>query len=95
MANQVLFYSHRIQGLPPNKELNPLPPSPHNLSKEGIFHDHPYSKVGSVALLDHHVEGEVETLDEGFLSLSNPPLTTPIGPPIVDLPSTRYVDHFS
>jgi hypothetical protein len=30
----------------------------------------------------------VKTLDEGFLSFINPPLTDPIGPSLVNLPSS-------
>ena len=46
-------------------------------------------------MLDHHNECEVETLEEGYISPTNSPLTTPICPPIVELPSTRYIDHFA
>ena len=62
MVDQGFFHSHRMQGLPSDEDLNSLPPSPHNLSQEGTLHEHPDLKVGSVTLLDHRVEGEVETL---------------------------------
>lgn len=95
MAYRGPHKSRRMQGLPSDEELNYFPPSPHNTSQEGTLHGHLDSEVGSISLSNHHIEGEVETLVEDFLSLSNPPLTYTIGPPIVDLPSTRYVDHFT
>lgn len=75
--------------------MNSLPPSPQNLSQEETSHKHPNSEVGNVSLLDHHIEGEVETLEEGCLSLSNLHLTNPIGPPIVELPSARSFNPFT
>ena len=79
--------------LPPNEELNYFLPSLGYLSHEGTIHAHPESEIMS-AHLDHQIEGKVEVIEEGFLSLRNPPLTKPISPPIVEIPSTRCVDHF-
>ena len=84
----------RMQGLPLAEELNSFPPYPLNPSQESNLHEHLDLEVGSVPLLDHHIEGEVQTLEEGSLSPYNPLLTEFISPPIVELPSTRYVDHF-
>ena len=55
----------------------------------------PILEVGSVTLSDHHVEGKIETLIEGFLNLDHPCLVDLVGPPIEELPSTRYIDHFT
>ena len=49
----------------------------------------------SVAHLDHQIEGEVEVIEEGFLSSNNPPLTEPVGPPLTKLPSTSNFDPFA
>ena len=42
------------------------------------------------------IEGWVETLEEGFVSSENPPLTDPIGLALVEIPySTHHFNHIT
>jgi hypothetical protein len=69
---------------------------PHNPSNEGTINEDISSEIGSVAPLSDQLEGVVETIEEGnFLPPINPPLTGPFHSPVIELPSTRYIDSFS
>ena len=74
-----------MQGLPPKDDFNPLRPSLGNHSHEGTIHSHPESETRSVGHPDHQVEGEVEVIEEGFLSSNDLPLTDPIGPLLLEM----------
>lgn len=94
LVDQGPHHLWRMQCLHLEEELNSFPPSLGNLSCEGKILSHPQSETMS-AHLDHHIEGKFEVIEDGFLSSNNPPLTKPIGPPIVKLPYARYIDHFA
>jgi hypothetical protein len=78
-----------MQGLDP--EEHNLPQNPSN---EGTINEGVSSEIGSIAPPIDHPEGVVETMEEGFPSSTNPPLTGPFGQPLVEFPSTSYMMHF-
>lgn len=85
-----------MQGFPPKQDYPPFPPSPNNPSNKGAIVEFVDLELGSVAHPNHQLKGVFETLEEGFLSSANPPLTDPIGPTLVGLPSsTCHFDHFT
>jgi hypothetical protein len=53
-----------MQGLPPEEEYSPFPPSPNNPSNEGAINESIDSDVGIVAHPDHQLEGVVEDIVE-------------------------------
>ena len=75
-----------MQGLPPEDDLNPLPPSRGNSSHKGIVHSHRESETRSIGHPNHQNEGEVEVIEEIFLSSNDLPLTNPTSPPLLEMP---------
>jgi hypothetical protein len=67
----------------------------HNISYEAVITDHT-SETGSIAPgSGHHVEEPVPTFIEILAYFVNPPFTDPLGQPLFDPPSTRYIDSYS
>jgi hypothetical protein len=67
----------------------------HNISYEAVIVDHT-SETGSIAPgSGHHVEEPVPTFVEILAYFVNPPFTDPLGQPLFDPPSMRYIDSFS
>jgi hypothetical protein len=53
------------------------------------------SETGSIPPgSDHHVEELVTTIVESLASYMNPLFTDPLGQPLIDPPSTRYVNSY-
>jgi hypothetical protein len=78
-----------MQGLEPKEhEL------PHNPSNEGTINEEVSSKIGSVAPLSDHAEGEVEIPEECSVPPANPPFTSPYNPLLFELPSKHFIDYF-
>lgn len=86
MADQGIGRSRRMQGLPLEEDYPPFPPSPNNPTHEGSIEESVGFDMDSGDPLNHQ-EGVVETIEEGFLSPANPPLTNPLGPTLAELPS--------
>lgn len=70
----------------------PFPPSPNNLTSEGAIEESIGSNMEIVDPL-HHQERVVETIEQGFLSPTNPPLTNPLSPTLDELPSSNPYLH--
>ena len=51
-----------------------------------------HSEMGSIPQVEEHIEGYVETIEEGFIPPYNPPLTNMDEPVLLDItaPHTRY-----
>lgn len=62
MVDQGPQISHRMKGFTLEEDLPPFPPSPNNSSNERTINESIDYEVGSVATLDHQLEGVVETL---------------------------------
>jgi hypothetical protein len=90
VADRGIHRSHRMQGLPPEgKE------PPQNPSNEGMVEEIT-SETGSVAPgSDQHTEEPVTTFVEGMVPHTNPPLTDPLGPLLIEQPSMTYFDAYS
>ena len=82
-----------MQGFPPNEDFPPFPPSPNNPSNEETIDKLIHSEVGNVAHTNHQLGGVVNIIENGFLSSLNPPLTGPISPTLVELPSSTLSLH--
>jgi hypothetical protein len=87
MADQGLQRSRRMQGLDPEVQ--------HNPSNEGIIGEEMTSEVRSVAPGSDQLEEPTTTFIEGVVPYENPPLTDPLGPLLIELPSTRFLDAYS
>jgi hypothetical protein len=77
-----------MKGFPP-EYYEPLPPhSPKDRSREEVINKENYSKSGSatIPLMDHP---EGPNFQEAFVPPTNPPLTNPLGPLLVQVNSFR------
>ena len=73
-----------MQGIPLEEDFNSLPTSPRDPSHEVTTQPQIELETRSVDHSEHNVEGEIEVIEEGFLSLNDPPLTNPLGPPLLE-----------
>jgi hypothetical protein len=67
----------------------------HNIYYEAMMAEHTYKTRGVALGSGHHVEEPLPIIVEIFSSFGNPFLTNPLGQPLFDPPSTRYVDSYS
>jgi hypothetical protein len=90
VVDQGLRRSRRMQGLDPEVQ-----EPQHNSSNEGMVKEQT-SETESVAPgSGQHTEEPVTTFVEGVVPYTNPPLTDPLGPLLVEQPSTRFLDAYS
>ena len=75
-----------MQGLPPEYFFNSTLASPRDPSQEGVAQPQIEMETRSVDHFDHQVEGEIKVIEQGFLSSNDPPLTNPLGPPLLESP---------
>ena len=75
-----------MQGLPLKEFFNSSPASPRDPPQEGVAQPQLDMDTRSVNHSDHQVEGEIEIIEQGFLSSNDPPLTDPHGPPLLESP---------
>ena len=84
-----------MQGLPFEEYFNSAPASPRDPSQEGVAQPQVEMETRSVDHSQHQVEGEIEVIEQGFLSSNDPPLTDPLGPPLLESPPmTNLVGSF-
>ena len=74
MEEQICRNSRRMLGLDPKTEITP-PLSPHNLPSKEQMNEELQSHIESFPPFESHVEVFIETIEEGYLLSTNPPLT--------------------
>ena len=84
-----------MQRLPPEEIFNSTPASPRDPSQEGVDQPQIEMETRSFDHSDHQVEREIKVIEQGFLSSNDPPLTDPLGPPLLESPPmTNLVGSF-
>ena len=84
-----------MQGLPPEEYFNSAPASPRDPSQEGVAQPQTEMETRSVDHSEHQVEGQIEVIEQGFLSSNDPPLTDPLGLSLLESPPmTNSVGSF-
>ena len=74
MEENICRRSRRMLGLDLETEITP-PLSPHDLPSTKQMNEELHSDIESFPPFESQVEGVVETLEEGYLQPTNPPLT--------------------
>ena len=99
MEEHIRRKSRRMFGLNPKTRNTPTS-SPHDLSSIGKMNKEIHFDIEIFPPFESQVEGIVETLEEGYLRPSNPPLTNMNSLVIVELPThtsslshQRYLPH--
>jgi hypothetical protein len=75
-----------MQGLPSEEYFNSALTSPRDPSQEGVAQPQIEMETRSFNHSKNQVEGEIEVIEQGFLSSSYPPLIDPLGPQLIESP---------
>ena len=75
-----------MPGSPLEELFNSSPASPRDLAQEGVVQPQLDMETRSVDQSNHQVEGEIEIIEQGFLSSNDLPLIDPHGQPLLESP---------